>query len=225
MKFKIKYWYGFEEKYKNIGLMSYNEKELIPLSEYDKLSNIVCSDCNKKLSNDEIKIHRYTGMERKEAKELFKKDKDSYGKPRSIMSKIDKIFNEFEEESLQIPDIRNKLSPITNLIALIERDQWELAEDQIEQCKKSINYLANRAVYYLPPKFVKLNECALRHNNKTKMYYRDAGCWEVGYKKVDDKLYSIDIYEGHSILDNTELIPCTEKEWLKDNEGYIPEKY
>ena len=37
-------------------------------------------------------------MTRDEAKELFRNDKDAYGKPRSIMHKIDKIFDEFEEE-------------------------------------------------------------------------------------------------------------------------------
>ena len=34
-------------------------------------------------------------MNRDQAKEMFRKDKDAYGKPRSIMSKIDQIFDEF----------------------------------------------------------------------------------------------------------------------------------
>lgn len=52
------------------------------------------------------------------------------------------------ENTLTIPDIRNKLSPITTLIAMIERGEMELAKQAIEQSKISINYLAQREVYY-----------------------------------------------------------------------------
>ena len=41
-------------------------------------------------------------MTREEAKEMFRNDKDSYGKPKAIMSKIDKIFDDFEEEKEEI---------------------------------------------------------------------------------------------------------------------------
>lgn len=41
-------------------------------------------------------------MTRAEAKEMFRTDKDAYGKPRSVMKKIDKIFNEFEKEKEDI---------------------------------------------------------------------------------------------------------------------------
>ena len=34
-------------------------------------------------------------MTREQAKELFREDKDSYGRPRSIMKKIDKIYDDF----------------------------------------------------------------------------------------------------------------------------------
>jgi hypothetical protein len=37
-------------------------------------------------------------MNRQEAKDLFKNDVDSYGKPRKIMTKIDKIFDDFDIE-------------------------------------------------------------------------------------------------------------------------------
>lgn len=37
-------------------------------------------------------------MTREEAKQMFKEDKDAYRKPRAIMTKIDKIFDEFEQE-------------------------------------------------------------------------------------------------------------------------------
>ena len=37
-------------------------------------------------------------MKRDEAKEMFRKDKDAYGKPKAIMHKIDLIYDEFEKE-------------------------------------------------------------------------------------------------------------------------------
>jgi hypothetical protein len=51
------------------------------------------------------------------------------------------------KESLDIPDIRNKLSPITNLIQLIEKGEFGWAMKQLKQCKKSVNYLADRKVF------------------------------------------------------------------------------
>lgn len=51
------------------------------------------------------------------------------------------------KKSLDIPDIRNKLSPITNLISLLENGEIEWALKEIKQCKISINYLADREVY------------------------------------------------------------------------------
>jgi len=35
-------------------------------------------------------------MKRAEAKDLFRKDKDAYGKPKGIMGKIDLIYDDFE---------------------------------------------------------------------------------------------------------------------------------
>jgi len=166
-------------------------------------------------------------MTREEAKEMFRNDKDSYGKPRAVMSKIDKIFDEFEKESLDIPDIRNKLSPITTFINIFE-EGWgskKYLTKLLPQCKKSINYLANREVYYAPevPEFVRLGDSALRYDHEEDNYFRDAGCWSVGYKLVDGKYYSIDNYgDGKgSNLDNVELIPITEKEYNEDNKGYV----
>ena len=41
-------------------------------------------------------------MTRDEAKALFRNDKDAYGKPKAVMSKIDKIFDDFETEIAQL---------------------------------------------------------------------------------------------------------------------------
>lgn len=53
-------------------------------------------------------------------------------------------------ETLSIPDIRNKLSPITNMIALFERGEYAYIKNKgLDEVKKSINYLAQRDVYEL----------------------------------------------------------------------------
>ena len=52
-------------------------------------------------------------------------------------------------ENLTFPDIRNKLSPISNLIAMLEHQIINnglkidpIILDEMEQCKKSIEYLS-----------------------------------------------------------------------------------
>jgi len=44
-------------------------------------------------------------MKREEAKDLFRKDKDAYGKPKSIMHKVDKIFDDFEIEKNELNNL------------------------------------------------------------------------------------------------------------------------
>ena len=51
------------------------------------------------------------------------------------------------ESTLGIPDIRNKLSPITHLISMVERNEPKFIKKAIPQAKKSVNYLAQRDVY------------------------------------------------------------------------------
>jgi hypothetical protein len=54
---------------------------------------------------------------------------------------------------LSLPDIRNKLSPIKNLIAILENglvkgnvEMHDLVLKEIEQCKKSIAYLSGNGI-------------------------------------------------------------------------------
>ena len=54
------------------------------------------------------------------------------------------------ESKLTIPDIRNKLSPITHLITVIEdvridKNKW--LPEALDNAKRSVNYLAQREVY------------------------------------------------------------------------------
>lgn len=65
-----------------------------------------------------------------------------------ILEEIEKTKHLIEfEDSLEIPDIRNKLSPITNMIALFEAGEFDMIK--LEEVKKSINYLCQREVYEL----------------------------------------------------------------------------
>ncbi len=49
------------------------------------------------------------------------------------------------KEGLTFPDIRNKLSPFTNLIAMLEDGRLSvnhhIVQNEIAQCKESIEYL------------------------------------------------------------------------------------
>ncbi len=54
-----------------------------------------------------------------------------------------------EKDAMMLPDIRNKLSPLKNLISMIENglvkgnvEIYDLVLKEIEQCKKSIEYLS-----------------------------------------------------------------------------------
>ena len=51
------------------------------------------------------------------------------------------------KESLDIPDIRNKLSTITHLIALVQMGDLNSAQKHLIICKEAVNYLADRKVY------------------------------------------------------------------------------
>lgn len=53
-------------------------------------------------------------MKREEAKELFRTDKDAYGKPRSIMHKIDRIYDDFESDNKKLE--KEKLQEIIEQI-------------------------------------------------------------------------------------------------------------
>lgn len=53
-------------------------------------------------------------MTREEAKSLFRNDKDSYGKPKSIMTKIDLIYDEFEKEKQELITPLKKLNELIN---------------------------------------------------------------------------------------------------------------
>ncbi len=83
----------------------------------------------------------------------------------------------------------------------------------------------------IPPRFVMLidsndinRKTALRikinFDDDYQMYYhRDAGCWNVGFKMINDE-YFVDEPDEHSIMhfaNGYKLVPCTYEEWAKGN--------
>ena len=63
-----------------------------------------------------------------------------------IMLKL--LIREGEADpTLTVPDIRNKLTPVTHLISMIERDEPEYVKKCLPSVKQSVNYLAQNDVY------------------------------------------------------------------------------
>jgi hypothetical protein len=70
-------------------------------------------------------------------------------------SKMEEDINDyFNKKSFSIPDIRNKLTPISNLITMMENglvkgnvEMYDLVLKEIEQCKISIDYLSKKRIY------------------------------------------------------------------------------
>jgi hypothetical protein len=50
-------------------------------------------------------------------------------------------------DTLTVPDLRNKLSPICHLILLVEDGDYIEAVNAIEKAKEMVNYIAQREVY------------------------------------------------------------------------------
>lgn len=96
--------------------------------------------------------------------------------------------------------------------------------------EKPLSRLAQKKLIRSLPPYVMLGTTAMRlynpeHNqffgwNDLRVeYYRDAGCWSVGFKVVDGKVYSVDGSDGG--LNGIELTPISYTKWKKDNAGYI----
>jgi len=84
---------------------------------------------------------------------------DLVNQVKQLMTERDELKTENEiltelsdEPTLTVPDIRNKLTPITHLIAMVERGENELIQKSLSQAKESVNYLAQRNVYQITSK-------------------------------------------------------------------------
>lgn len=69
-------------------------------------------------------------MNREQAKKMFREDKDSYGKPKAVMSKIDKIYDEFETqiEYSIIPISYKKYDDYVDALNECGEDGWIVGE-------------------------------------------------------------------------------------------------
>lgn len=76
------------------------------------------------------------------------KPEDIWNSDKTEMVKQAILEYQENNKSLTIPDIRNKLSPITNMIALFERGEYAYIKNKsLDEVKRSINYLSDREVY------------------------------------------------------------------------------
>jgi hypothetical protein len=55
-------------------------------------------------------------------------------------------------------------------------------------------------------------------------YHRDAGNWNVQAEKRDGKMFCVN-GKQHNMdrCDGMELVECTVKDWMKSNQGYLPQ--
>lgn len=60
---------------------------------------------------------------------------------------LKQLLSDPDFDGLDFPDIRNKLSPVTTLISLFERGEYEYMKEVLPQVKESINYLVGRDIY------------------------------------------------------------------------------
>ncbi|MFA5723208.1 MAG: hypothetical protein WC979_03035 [Candidatus Pacearchaeota archaeon] len=76
-------------------------------------------------------------MNREEAKDLIRNDKDSYGKPKAIMTKIDAIYDEFEAEINNLKSERHQMASgmlsILDSIKLFDNDSLDISEETLSE--------------------------------------------------------------------------------------------
>lgn len=76
-------------------------------------------------------------MKREEAKQMFRDDKDSYGKPRGIMGKLDKIYDDFEKTDLtescskKLANLRNQFGAVYTHFQLLKDMEKTKVRDPI----------------------------------------------------------------------------------------------
>ncbi len=105
------------------------------------IENTLINDPNFKNSWTEL---NYYDREKKMGYPLFLE------KAKYILEEIEKTKHLilYDEKLLYVPDIRNKLTPITNMIALFERGEYAYIKNKgLDEVKKSVNYLADRQIY------------------------------------------------------------------------------
>ena len=98
-------------------------------------------------------------------------------------------------------------------------DKHDLLKVVEELCDKKDSNIKKTKNKIELPKYVSLNGCELRLRNSE--YWRDAGQWGVNYKIKNGKIFSSHYHQGNDHLHNIELIPISEENWRKGNDGYV----
>jgi hypothetical protein len=71
------------------------------------------------------------------------------------------------------------------------------------------------------PEFVAMHTpdgTALRYHRETRTYYRAAGNWSCGYRRMGDEFCAVPLDENTKHLDGMILHPCTKEHWKEDNQ-------
>jgi len=71
-----------------------------------------------------------------------------------------------------------------------------------------------------PPKYARIGITEMRLKLRSKIYYRDAGHWNIGYEEVDGKF----VAKSHNLnpkLKGLPIIEITKEEWKEGNKGYL----
>lgn len=100
---------------------------------------------------------------------------------------------------------------------MIERKDYLKAKQivmEYESNPLNISFIMNSL-----PQYASIEGTEMRYDVDEDVYYRDAGCWGIKYKYIDDRLVSDcpDIPYIHE----KELKQITIDEWKKGNEGYV----
>ena len=132
---------------------------------YDLITDLLNKDLTKEQTIDEL-IKLIVSLNKKRTIDMIKQEfikkwakwfpHSHYGELKPEMeSDLNNVISEFLQPpiSILLPDIRNKLSPMANLIAMLENglvkgniEMHDLVLKEIEQCKKNIEYLSGKEV-------------------------------------------------------------------------------
>ena len=86
-------------------------------------------------------------MTREEAKELIRNDKDSFGKPRAIMTKLDKIYDSLESDSFHL----ERTTMNQEQLELLAEDTVQLMiHNDMHEAAQLIEYLASKYNLVVP---------------------------------------------------------------------------
>ena len=100
---------------------------------------------------------------------------------------------------------------------MIERKDYLKAKQIVMEYES--NPLNISVVMNSLPQYICIEGTEMRYDIEEDEYYRDAGCWSLKYKYIDDRLVSD--CDDIPWLHEKELKEISVDEWRKGNEGYV----